>query len=154
MPAESDQAAAEREAFLAALDANEDDPPQPRFLYDLRAPYIDKLNAVARTLYGASAVSLSSSAERELARLTASGHDALRVCIAKTPLSLSTDADAVGVPPPFDAHVTQVRLAAGAGFVVALMGSIETMPGLPRDTAAHRVHLDADGDVRGLMQNE
>jgi formate--tetrahydrofolate ligase len=142
------------ERVLAALNATDGTPPRLRFLYDLDAPYLEKLNVVARTMYGASGVSLSSGATRELARLTAAGHGALPICIAKTPLSLSTDPDVIGVPTPFDAHVTQVRLAAGAGFVVALMGAIETMPGLPRDPAARRVRVGADGRVAGLMQGD
>ena len=141
-------------AVLAQLDATDASPPPPRFLYDLDAPYLDKLTAVARAMYGASEVTLAPAAERDLERFTRAGYGSLAVCVAKTQRSLSTDRDAPGVPPPFPAHVSEVRLAAGAGFVVALMGTIETMPGLPREPAAWDIRLEPDGHVSGLMQGD
>jgi formate--tetrahydrofolate ligase len=136
------------------VDATDASPPKPKFLYDLEEPYLDKLRAVARTVYGADDVVLSPGAARDLARLSNWGHGNLPVCVAKTHLSLSDDPKRIGRPRGFTVTVREVRLSAGAGFVVALMGDILTMPGLPREPAAMRVRIDPDGRVRGLMQND
>jgi formate--tetrahydrofolate ligase len=129
-------------------------PPAPRFVYDAEDPLREKIRKIAMTVYGAAAVELSAGAEKELARIEHQGLGALPVCMAKTQLSLTDDPKRVGRPEGFTITVRELRLAAGAGFVVALTGEMMTMPGLPREPAAHKVHLLPDGTIRGLMQGE
>ena len=140
--------------LLDTLDAGDADPPEPTFLYDAAAPIDEKLGAVAHRIYGASKVVLDETAERDLAALRAAGHDRLPVCIAKTHLSFSSDPKGGGLAEGFELPIRRLRLSAGAGFVVALAGRIMTMPGLPRDPAAHHVRVAPDGTITGLMQNE
>lgn len=136
------------------LDATDAAPPKPKYMYELDMPYAEKLRAIAKTIYGADDVVISPSAAKDLARFSSWGFDKLPVCVAKTQLSLSDDPKKIGRPTGFTVNVREVRLSAGAGFVVALMGDIMTMPGLPKEPAANRVRIEADGRVRGLMQNE
>ena len=128
--------------------------PEPRYLYALDAPYVDKVRAIALRLYGAADVAFTDDARADLERFVAAGFDALPVCVAKTHLSFSDDPEAGGLVRGFVPTVTAARLAAGAGYVTALMGNILTMPALPRDPAARHVRVDANGRVRGLMQGE
>jgi formate--tetrahydrofolate ligase len=124
----------------------------PRFLYPLEAPYLEKIETVARELYGAKGVHLELSARRELERIVEAGHGDLPVCMAKTPFSLSDDSKALGRPEGFTISVREVRLQAGAGFVVALTGEVQTLPGLPKSPRG-RIRLE-DGVVRGLLQDD
>ncbi len=126
--------------------------PEPRALYAAGDPFHDKLRAVATTLYGAEDVALSDAARCDLDALSGAGFGDLPVCVAKTHLSFSDDPKAGGLARGFTPTVEAVRLAAGAGFLVALMGRVVTMPGLPRDPAAKHVRVDPDGTVHGLMQ--
>jgi formate--tetrahydrofolate ligase len=135
---------------LEALAAGADAAPAPRYLYALEAPLQDKLQQVARCLYGAEDVVLTDDAARDLETLAAAGLDRLPVCIAKTHLSFSDDPKAGGLASGMTLTVNAVRPAVGAGFVVALMGRIYTMPGLPREPAAKRVRVSSDGTVEGL----
>ena len=112
----------------------------PRALYTTEDSFHDKLRKIARTLYGARDVILSPAAARDVERFVKWGYGALPPCIAKTPLSLSGDPAVPGVPPPCDLPITSARLSAGAGFLVALAGDVQTMPGLPRDPPPF--HLD------------
>jgi formate--tetrahydrofolate ligase len=130
------------------------DEPRPRFLYALDDSYEQKLHAVATRVYGADGVHVTPAAAAALQQYAAQGFGQLPVCIAKTHLSLSDDARVRGRPEHFVVTVRDVRLSAGAGFVVALLGDIATMPGLPQEPAARRVSLDTDGRIRGLMQND
>ncbi|MDP2305721.1 MAG: formate--tetrahydrofolate ligase [Pseudomonadota bacterium] len=127
-------------------------PAAPRWLYPLDAPLPDKLDAVVRALHGAAGVHLEDEALRDLARIDALGGSTLPVCIAKTPLSLTDDPRVRGVPSGHVLRVRRLRLHAGAGFVVALAGDVQTMPGLPKEPAAWRIHVDKEGRIRGLMQ--
>jgi formate--tetrahydrofolate ligase len=136
------------------VDATDAQPPAPRFTYPLDVPYHDKLRAIARTIYGADDVILSPGAKKDLERFAAWGYTDLPVCVAKTHLSLSDDPKKINRPTRFVVTVREVRLSAGAGFIVALMGELMTMPGLPREPAAVRVRIEPDGRVRGLMQND
>ncbi len=124
--------------------------PAPRFLYALEADPEDKIAAVARIIYGARAVELSREARLDLERVRALGHAALPICIAKTHLSLSDDPAALGRPRDHVLTVRGVRVAAGAGYLLALAGDIVSMPGLPRRPAAHGIDLSDDGEVVGL----
>jgi formate--tetrahydrofolate ligase len=129
-------------------------PPKPRFVYDLEDTPRDKIRKIARTMYGADDVELTPHAERDVEVAVEHGGAALPICMAKTPLSLSDDPERHGAPTGFPITVREVRLAAGAGFLVALTGEVNTMPGLPSHPAAWHIHLGEDGRVHGLMQEE
>jgi formate--tetrahydrofolate ligase len=140
------------EAVKASLDAGESS--GPAFAYDLEASYAGKLEALATKIYGAGGVDIEPHAAAKLQDWERRGLR-LPVCVAKTPLSLSDDPSAVGGPrPDHRVQVRDVRLSAGAGFVVALLGDVMTMPGLPRVPASARVRVEPDGTIRGLMQND
>ncbi|MDP2317606.1 MAG: formate--tetrahydrofolate ligase [Pseudomonadota bacterium] len=128
--------------------------PTPRWLYPLDAPLVQKLEAVATTMYAASGVTLDDGARKDLARIEALGGGSLPVCIAKTPLSLTDDSTRKGLPGAHTLRVRELRLYAGAGFVVALAGDVQTMPGLPKTPAAAKVRVEPDGRIRGLMQED
>lgn len=142
------------ERLLALLDATEDCPAQPKFLYQPDDDLLEKIGAVATTIYGANEITLTEDAQRDLAMLRSAGQDHLPVCVAKTHLSFTGDPKGGGLAKDFPLAVQELRVSAGAGFVVALMGNIVTMPALPRDPAAKHVRVDAEGNIRGLMQNE
>jgi formate--tetrahydrofolate ligase len=145
------------EGALEAADAVLSAPPGdrvPRFRYPLDASYADKLAAVARASYGAREVALTADARDDLDNLEKMGAVGLPVCVAKTHLSLSDDAARRGAPSDFPITVRELRLSAGAGFVVALTGEIMTMPGLPKVPSAARVRLTANGKITGLMQGD
>jgi formate--tetrahydrofolate ligase len=122
-----------------------------RPLYELEQPLADKITAVATGIYRASGISLTPRARRDLARFEAAGWGALPVCIAKTPYSFSADLSLLGAPTDHVLPVMEVRLGAGAGFVVAICGDVMTMPGLPRRPAAANIRLDAEGRIDGLF---
>ncbi len=120
-------------------------------LYPASMRLADKLRTVARQIYRASDIALSSSIAKRLQAFEAAGFGHLPVCIAKTQYSFSADPAAVGAPDDHVLPVREVRLSAGAGFVVAVCGDIMTMPGLPRVPAANSIRLDADGMIDGLF---
>jgi formate--tetrahydrofolate ligase len=121
-----------------------------RFLYSLDQPLDKKIESVARHLYGADGVKLDRGAQSDLDLLNRHGFANLPVCIAKTPLSLSDDPTLRGRPRNFHLSVNELRLAAGAGFVVAICGQIVTMPGLPKVPAAARIKVLPNGRATGL----
>ena len=123
---------------------------QLRFLYPLDLPLKKKIEAVAGKMYGADGVDLDRTALNDLELLTQHGFEKLPVCIAKTPLSLSDDAGRRGRPRGFRIRVNELRLSAGAGFVVAICGQIVTMPGLPKNPAAARIKVLPNGQATGL----
>jgi formate--tetrahydrofolate ligase len=121
-----------------------------QFLYPLDLPLIDKIETVARKIYGAAGVAMEGKTRRKLLRLEEDGFGKLPVCIAKTQYSLSDDDEALGRPQGFTLIVTDVALSAGAGFVVVYCGDIMTMPGLPTAPAAEKVDVTDDGEIIGL----
>ena len=121
-----------------------------RFLYPDELPLLGKLETIATRIYGAGAVSTNVSIDRQLRELEDQGFGHLPVCIAKTQFSFSTDPAAVGLADGHTLKVREVRLSAGAGFVVMICGDIMTMPGLPRHPAAMGIDLDAAGLIQGL----
>ena len=121
------------------------------FTYPDEMPLADKVNAVAKKIYRAAAVSWSAPAKKALARIEAMGYGKLPVCIAKTQYSFSDDATLLAAPEGFTMTVRDVRLSAGAGFVVVIMGSIMTMPGLPKKPAAENIDVDENGRITGLF---
>jgi formate--tetrahydrofolate ligase len=120
------------------------------FTYPDELPLKQKAETLAHRLYGASSVTWDGKAKRRLDRLEADGYGGLPVCVAKTQYSFSTDATLRGAPTGHDLHVREVRLCAGAGFVVLVCGDVMTMPGLPATPAASRIDLLDDGTIVGL----
>jgi formate--tetrahydrofolate ligase len=139
---------AERVAALA--DANSAPHSRFRTLYPDTLPLADKIRTIAHDIYRADSVAFGPGVERDLARFAEAGAGNLPVCMAKTPYSFSADEHARGAPTGFVLPVREVRLASGAGFVVALCGAVNTMPGLPRVPAAMRIGVDSMGEITGL----
>jgi formate--tetrahydrofolate ligase len=133
---------------LQALD--EPSPHTFSFTYDDDLSLTSKIEAIATRLYGAGQVTWDAKARRRLLRIERDGYGALPVCVAKTQYSFSTDPTLLGAPTGHELHVREVRLSAGAGFVVAVCGDMMTMPGLPRDPSASRIDLADDGTILGL----
>ena len=125
--------------------------PDFHFAYESAAPLTDKIEAVARKVYGADGVDYAPAAAKELQRLTELGYGDLPVCMAKTQYSLSDDAGKLGAPTGFRIKVQKVKVSAGAGFVVVLTGDIMTMPGLPKVPAAEHIDVDENGVITGLF---
>ncbi|MCT1367470.1 formate--tetrahydrofolate ligase [uncultured Kocuria sp.] len=126
-------------------------PGEFRFTYDDSDSLVTKLEKVATTVYGADGIDLSSSAAAQLDRYEKLGFGELPVVIAKTHLSISADPSAKGAPTGWRLPVREVRLAAGAGYVYAICGTMRTMPGLSRHPAAERIGFDENGTLRGLF---
>ncbi|MDD6481763.1 MAG: formate--tetrahydrofolate ligase [Lachnospiraceae bacterium] len=120
-------------------------------LYSDELSLKEKIETVAKEIYGADGVTYSAAAERELKRITDMGMGNFPVCMAKTQYSLSDDAKKLGRPMGFTINVREVYVSAGAGFVVAVNGSIMTMPGLPKKPAAYGIDVDHDGVITGLF---
>ena len=126
--------------------------PQPiQYSYDLGASLPEKIEAVAKKIYRADGVTYTPAAKKMLDDLAAMGYGELPVCIAKTQYSFSDNAKLTGAPTGFKMNVREVRLSAGAGFVVVICGSIMTMPGLPKHPAAMDIDVDAEGRITGLF---
>lgn len=122
-----------------------------RFAYTLDQPVEKKVRDIAKGVYRAKHVAFSAKAEKEIKKLTDLGYGDLPICIAKTQYSFSDDKDLLCAPEGFVIHVKDVRLSAGAGFIVVLTGDIMTMPGLPKVPAAERIDVSDDGVISGLF---
>ena len=133
----------------AVLDILDERPVQ--FTYPDDAPVAEKIRAVCQKVYGADGIAFSAAAKKQLAELSANGFGTLPVCIAKTQYSFSDDASLLAAPTGFTMTVRELRLSAGAGFVVVVMGSIMTMPGLPKKPAAENIDVDENGVISGLF---
>ncbi len=120
-------------------------------IYDEKLSIKEKLNVLAKEIYRAGDVVFTSNAEKAISEIEKLGKDKLPICVAKTQYSLSDDPQKLGSPKGFTLTVRDVRLSAGAGFIVALTGDIMTMPGLPRQPAAYKIDVDDDGNVSGLF---
>jgi len=121
------------------------------FAYNAEDSIEQKLNDLARNVYGGSGVVLTPAARKQADRLTALGYGKLPVCVAKTQYSFSDDPLKLGAPEDFKITVRNIRVSAGAGFLVALTGDIMTMPGLPKSPAAERIDVDENGKITGLF---
>lgn len=126
-------------------------PSNYRPLYDTDLTIPEKLEIIAKEIYRADGITFTAAAKKSLAEIEALGKDKLPVCVAKTQYSLSDNPALLGKPEGFTLTVRDVRLSAGAGFVVALTGDIMTMPGLPKVPAASKIDVDADGNISGLF---
>ena len=120
-------------------------------MYDDHTPLKSKIEIIATQIYGADSLTIEPSADRKLNDLQNQEFGSLPICVAKTPYSFSIDPKLKGAPTGHDLKITDIRLAAGAGFVVAVCGEIMTMPGLPSRPAAADIHLDKDGQITGLF---
>ncbi len=121
------------------------------FSYELDGSIEDKIEAIVRRVYRGSGVAFAPAAKKEIAKLASLGFDKLPICMAKTQYSFSDDAAKLGAPENFTVTVRNVKVSAGAGFIVALTGDIMTMPGLPKAPAALRIDVDDDGKISGLF---
>ena len=122
-----------------------------RFTYADDLSIEEKILAVAQKIYGADGVSYAPAAKKQLAEIEQRGFGNLPICIAKTQYSLSDDAAKLGRPINFDVTVREVKISAGAGFIVVLMGNIMTMPGLPKRPAAEKIDITPEGIISGLF---
>jgi formate--tetrahydrofolate ligase len=120
-------------------------------LYELNISIKEKIETIAKEIYGADGVNYSELAEEQIKELTKNSFDNIPVCMAKTQNSISDKAELKGRPKNFTVDISELRLSAGAGFIVVLTGSIMTMPGLPRIPAAESIDIDADGNIIGLF---
>jgi formate--tetrahydrofolate ligase len=120
-------------------------------LYDDNLTIEEKINCVCKEIYGAGNVSFSAAAKKTLAQIEQLGFGHFPVCIAKTQYSLSDDPKLLGRPEGFEVNVKELRISAGAGFIVAMLGDIMTMPGLPKRPAALDIDIDEDGNIVGLF---
>ncbi len=127
------------------------DKPAMRFTYEESAPLLDKIGAIARKIYGAAGVTCAAKVARQIRALEDAGYGHYPVCVAKTQYSFSTDPTARGAPSGHTIDIREVRLAAGAQFIVMVCGDIMTMPGLPKVPSAEKIDLGADGKVVGLF---
>ncbi|HPF20382.1 MAG TPA: formate--tetrahydrofolate ligase [Syntrophomonas sp.] len=122
-----------------------------RFLYELEMPVKAKIETICKQIYGADGVQYNKEADNMIRRFEELGYGNLPICMAKTQYSLSDDANALGRPTGFTVTVREVRLAAGAGFIVALAGAIMTMPGLGKTPAAEKIDILPSGEIVGLF---
>ena len=135
----------------AVLQTIETKPSHYAPLYDDSLSIEEKIETIAKEIYGARSVSYSKAAKKSLAKIAEMGMESFPVCMAKTQYSLSDDAKKLGRPTDFDITVNEIYVSAGAGFVVAITGSIMTMPGLPKVPAAEGIDVNDDGVITGLF---
>ena len=121
------------------------------YSYDLDLPLADKIRAVVQKVYRGDDINILPAAQKQIDQLTALGFDKLPICIAKTQYSFTDDKGIPGAPEHFTVTIKNVKVSAGAGFVVVLTGDIMTMPGLPKVPAAEKIDVDADGKISGLF---
>lgn len=114
-------------------------------------PLKEKIETIARKIYGADGVEYDTQASKQLKQLTDLGFGDLPICMAKTQFSFSDDPKLLGRPKNFKLHVREAYVSAGAGFVVVLTGSVMTLPGLPKKLAAYGIDVDDDGTITGLF---
>ena len=122
------------------------------YSYELEGTSIeDKLNAIVTKIYGGKRVVLTANAQKQAKQLEAMGFGNCPICVAKTQYSLTDDQTKLGAPKDFEVTVRNLKISAGAGFIVALTGEIMTMPGLPKVPAAERIDVDETGKISGLF---
>ncbi len=121
------------------------------FSYELEGTIEEKIENIVKKIYGGNGINVLPAAKKQIAQLTELGFDKYPVCIAKTQYSFSDDATKLGAPENFEVTIKNVKVSAGAGFVVVLTGDIMTMPGLPKVPAAENINVDDDGKISGLF---
>ena len=135
----------------AVCDILENEESKFKPIYEIESSIEEKINTIAREIYGASGVAFTANAKKQIAELESFGLDKLPICMAKTQYSLSDNPALKGRPENFEITVKEVRVSNGAGFIVALNGDIMTMPGLPKVPAANRMDILDDGEIVGLF---
>lgn len=135
----------------AVLDTLENKVSEYAPIYDVNSSIEDKINAIAKTIYGAASVTLTKKAAKAALKLEELGLDKMPICIAKTQYSLSDDPSKLGRPEGFEITVRELNVSAGAEFIVALTGDVMTMPGLPKVPSAENIDIDDDGNITGLF---
>jgi len=133
------------------IDILENKESQFKFLYDEKAPIKEKIETIAKEIYGADGVDFSDTAEKQIARFGEQGYAELPICMAKTQSSISDNPALKGRPAGFRVSVREINLSAGAGFLVAITGPVMTMPGLPKRPSAEDIDVDANGKITGLF---
>ena len=128
-----------------------EEPNDFQFSYELEGSIEDKLNNIVQKIYGGKRVVLTANAQKQAAQLEAMGFGNCPICVAKTQYSLTDDQTKLGAPTDFEVTVRNLKISAGAGFIVALTGEIMTMPGLPKVPAAERIDVDETGKISGLF---
>ena len=121
------------------------------FSYETECSIEEKINAIVRRVYGGEGAVFTPAAKKEVERLTSLGYGNMPVCMAKTQYSFSDDPTKLGAPEGFTVTVRNLKVSAGAGFIVALTGEIMTMPGLPKVPAAEKIDVDENGKISGLF---
>ena len=121
------------------------------FSYELGGTIEDKIEAIVKNVYGGDGIAVLPNAKKQIAQLTELGFDKLPICVAKTQYSFSDDPTKLGAPQNFTVTIKNVKVSAGAGFIVVLTGDILTMPGLPKSPAAERIDVDENGKITGLF---
>ena len=121
------------------------------FIYDVNESIPEKIEKITKEIYGGDGVDFTPAAKKQLKEIEELGFDKMPVCMAKTQYSLSDDATKIGRPTGFRITVKELRISAGAGFIVALTGNILTMPGLPKHPAAENMDIDVNGKITGLF---
>ena len=121
------------------------------FSYELEGTIEDKIEAIVKKVYGGDGIAVLPAAKKQIAQLTALGFDKCPICVAKTQYSFSDDPTKLGAPEGFTVTIKNVKVSAGAGFIVVMTGDILTMPGLPKSPAAERIDVDASGKITGLF---
>ncbi len=139
------------ELAKAVVETIESEPAEFKPLYNASLPIKEKIEIIAREIYGADGVNYTSAANSQILNLTKLGYDKIPVCMAKTQYSLSDDPHLLGRPQGFSITIREVTVSSGAGFLVALTGAVMTMPGLPRVPAANNMSIDKDGTIVGLF---
>jgi len=122
-----------------------------KYLYDLNLPVKEKIEIIAKKMYGANRVIYTISAEKDIKLCGDQCLDTLPICVAKTQYSLSDDSNLIGRPKDFKITVNNIKFSAGAGFLVPMTGKITTMPGLPAKPASERIHISKYGEISGLI---
>ena len=121
------------------------------YSYDLEGTIEEKINQIVQKIYGGKKAVLTANAQKQAKQLEAMGYGSCPICMAKTQYSLTDDQTKLGAPTDFEITVRNLKVSAGAGFIVALTGEIMTMPGLPKRPAAERIDVDETGKISGLF---
>ena len=121
------------------------------YSYELEGTIEEKINQIVQKIYGGKKAVLTANAQKQAKQLEAMGYGSCPICMAKTQYSLTDDQTKLGAPTDFEVTVRNLKISAGAGFIVALTGEIMTMPGLPKRPAAERIDVDETGKISGLF---
>jgi formate--tetrahydrofolate ligase len=146
----ADGGAGAEELATTVVDIVENSPGKHTYVYESDISLWDKIEAIATKVYGAASISADPKVKKQLSDWSEE-YGSYPVCMAKTQMSFSTDPNVKGAPSGHNVHITEVRLANGAGFIVAIAGNMMTMPGLPKSPAAERIDVDDDGKIVGLF---